>query len=54
MEKFGMQDWKGLKIPMPTNGQLDTEKMVNIFIRRYIAPSMVCFFNYVHLGQILC
>ena len=25
LKKFGMQDCKGLKTPMPTNGQLDTD-----------------------------
>ena len=54
LKKFGMQDCKGLKIPMPTNGQLNTEKMVKISIRRYIAQSLVHCFTYVHLGQILC
>ena len=36
LRKFGMQDCKGVKIPMPTNGAL--MKMVLTSIIRYTAP----------------
>ena len=38
LRKFGMQDCKGVKIPMPTNGHLCTDENGKTSIKRYTAP----------------
>ena len=38
LRKFSMQDCKGVKIPMPTNGHYALMKMVLTSIKRYTAP----------------
>ena len=54
LRKFGMQDCKGVKIPMPTNGHLCTDENGKTSIKRYTTPLLALYCIYVHLGQILC
>src|SRR4051812_49172984 len=54
LRKFGMQDCKGVKIPMPTNGHLCTDENGIGFDQKVYHSMTGCLLYYVHLGQILC
>ena len=52
LRKFGTQGCKGVKIPMPTNGHLCTDKNGKDFDQKVYRLAFYC--TYVHLGRILC
>ena len=54
LRKFGMQDCKGVKIPMPTNGHLCTDENGIDFDQKVYRSMIFLYCIYVHLGQILC